>query len=608
MGRLHVKVAMRAWYLGALLPIAACAAHPEDAPTRPLATATASASPATTGSKARVMVQTGTGPHFLGENLLVDYCLANTSREPFSIDVGGDYRGSSRSLRFIVEVRDAAGTLVPDPDPEPYNLGGLGYSPTLQPGEKWCQSLPLVRYARIDAPGKYSLRVTHDLGWPEGTAPAGQGTIELVMPNAVQAEAVVARMESLPCDPNTSAGKVSRPYADFSALRYDVYVAPLLRRARKGSLDAISGLSWIPTPDATRALIGLLQASDPKARRAAVDGLNLRLPDPALAGALGPRNPLGNELPAQRKYLSAQAWQPGFADEVRTAARRLLASADVGDLQPGAFMLEAVGTAADAPDLVSALTRAILRTQTEPREAGVYPVPRGACQELLRAAQILLGRGLRAPVAPKSEGELAVWLLAVGQGAHPTGWEASLGRALRHPVPYLRALALDNTPAALPMRLEPAVSANLAHADIDVQIAATLLVERAKLTSLVPGIIRIIERAKDPTQLTIASNAAYELGARTARGLALAGRLAEPDMFNAALGELAGLLDSHGYSSSGSPPPHAGAQLVERWRAFIEQHRLEIQAGTRIPLDENVPVDLVPPNWKLQHADGTDWP
>src|SRR5439155_18117595 len=90
---------------------------------------------------------------FLGENVLVDFCVVNTSDEPLEISVGGDYRGSSRSLRFKVETRDASGALVADPDPNPMNFGGMGYSPKIEPGKKWCQSLPLMRYARIEAPG-----------------------------------------------------------------------------------------------------------------------------------------------------------------------------------------------------------------------------------------------------------------------------------------------------------------------------------------------------------------------------------------------------------------------------------------------------------------------
>jgi len=611
----YVRTFMRAAFAGWILVAVGCgspAASPkiqEQPSVAALPSAThADAGAATTPSRARVTLHAGGGPRFLGENVLVDYCLENTSPEPFTIDVGGDYRGSSRSLRFAVEVRDAAGAVMPDPDPRPFNLGGLSYSPTLEPGEKWCQSLPLARYARIDVSGKYTLRITHDLGWPKGTAPAGEGSIELSMPDATQAEAVIARMDALPRDPNTSAGKVSVPYADFTALRYEVYVAPLLARARKGSVDALTGLAEIPTPSATRALVSLLGSADAKVARAAADGLAMRLPDPALGGTLGARNPFANELPEQRKYLSSHAWQPSFASDVRAAGRKLLASTDVGDVQRGAFMLEAVGTPADAVDLTAALGRAIERTRTEPREKGIYPVPRGACQELLRAATILFGRGAVLPAAPKNAGELGMWLVALGKGSRPAGWEAELGRALRHPIAYVRELALDNSPTPAPASLQPAIAADLAHADVDVQIAAVRLAERAKLTPLVKGVLGVVGRAKESMQLDIASNAAIVLGARYDCALLLASRLDEPDMLAPVLGRLVALLDEHGYGSSGTPSPALGAELAKRWKAFIQQHKAEIDAGKTIPIDATLPKDLLPPEWKLHRADGTEWP
>jgi hypothetical protein len=127
--------------------------------------------------KARIEIGVRKSLHFLGENVLVDFCVVNADATPLVIEVGGDYRGSTRSLRFKVEVRDAKGVAMADPDPEPFNLGGIGYSPKIEPGGKWCQSLALGRYARIDAPGRYTITATHDLGWPAKKAPSGTAII-----------------------------------------------------------------------------------------------------------------------------------------------------------------------------------------------------------------------------------------------------------------------------------------------------------------------------------------------------------------------------------------------------------------------------------------------
>src|SRR4026209_1829339 len=103
---------------------------------------------AQTTGKSRAVLTADKNAFFLGENVLVHYCFENTTTGPIKISVGGDYRGSTRSLRFKVTVTDDTGTVMPDPDPSGYSLGGLGSSPQIDPGGQWCQSLPLMRYAR----------------------------------------------------------------------------------------------------------------------------------------------------------------------------------------------------------------------------------------------------------------------------------------------------------------------------------------------------------------------------------------------------------------------------------------------------------------------------
>ena len=123
----------------------ACAAPASRAPSpSPIAPSPSSATTvapvvAPTAAKARVDLVVRKPKAFLGENVLVDFCLVNTSGAPFKIDVGGDYRGSSRSLRFKLKVTDAHGSVMPDPDPSPMNFGGLSYSPELAPGASWCR-------------------------------------------------------------------------------------------------------------------------------------------------------------------------------------------------------------------------------------------------------------------------------------------------------------------------------------------------------------------------------------------------------------------------------------------------------------------------------------
>src|SRR5438132_154339 len=115
---------------------------------------------------ARVVLSIDKPTFFVGENVLIHYCLENTSLTPFQFSYGGDSRGASRSLRFKMTVTDEHGATVADPDPTGYNEGGMGAAPTIAPQRHWCQSLQLMRYARIDLPGTYTVQVVHDLGWP----------------------------------------------------------------------------------------------------------------------------------------------------------------------------------------------------------------------------------------------------------------------------------------------------------------------------------------------------------------------------------------------------------------------------------------------------------
>lgn len=606
---------MSKWVSVASCVAFACASSTTNAPiaertveTPPSASARGAVTPAATDAHVELSVRKSS--HFLGENVLVDFCFVNGTDAPVKIDVGGDYRGSSRSLRFKLDARDSHGTVMPDPDPEKFNMGGLGYSPEIAPSEKWCQSLQLMRYARIDAPGTYAITATHDLGWPAGKAPTGTTTVTFEMPDAASAERVVTAMEALPANANGTAGKVSIAYQDFSSMRYDVYTAPLAKRAQLGKAYAIEGLAEIPTTNATRALVALLGHASKEIAHAAAQALAMRLPDPALTGQLGSRNPFDNDMSAQRKYLSSRAWDPAFADDVRTAARARLASPEVRDVKDGAFMLEAVGTNADAPDLIKALDAAIDRTRTESAEKDIYPVPRGACQELLRAADVLAARGYKPNASPKTPGEIAIWLVALPRATPlPVGWEGELAQAMKHPIAYVRQLALDHTPAHhVTPALVAMITTNLAHADADVVVSAAKLAEREGVTSVAPNVVAAMSK-QTGLRLNIVSNAARALGARFARAKALVARLSEKTAFDEVLGELTDLLDAHGRSTNGETTDVARALLPARWKTFVEAHRADIEAGRKVALtDASVTRDLVPPNWKLTRADGTEWP
>src|SRR5262249_15834343 len=57
---------------------------------------------------ARVSLVLDKPQYFLGENILVHFCVENVGAEAFTVETGGDYRGASRHLRFPATATNTA--------------------------------------------------------------------------------------------------------------------------------------------------------------------------------------------------------------------------------------------------------------------------------------------------------------------------------------------------------------------------------------------------------------------------------------------------------------------------------------------------------------------
>src|SRR5262245_60524825 len=90
---------------------------------------------------ARLTLELDRPRYFLGENVLIHLVVENVGGVPFRVEMGGDYRGANRHLRFTVVATDARGRQVPDPDPHQPCMGGLGYQKEIKPDEKHHESL-----------------------------------------------------------------------------------------------------------------------------------------------------------------------------------------------------------------------------------------------------------------------------------------------------------------------------------------------------------------------------------------------------------------------------------------------------------------------------------
>ena len=59
----------------------------------------------------KVVLELDKDQYYFGESILLHFCLENQGKEVFSYDVGSDYRGSSRALRFKVMAKDKDGNV-----------------------------------------------------------------------------------------------------------------------------------------------------------------------------------------------------------------------------------------------------------------------------------------------------------------------------------------------------------------------------------------------------------------------------------------------------------------------------------------------------------------
>lgn len=116
--------------------------------------------------------------------------------------MGGDYRGP-RAEWVRLEAVSADGETASDPlaPDAPIGVGGIGGHILVPPRATRSITDTPLRYLRLDRPGRWTVRMYHDLGMgpPQGDKDPrwATATITLVMPDAAQARAVLVQQERL---------------------------------------------------------------------------------------------------------------------------------------------------------------------------------------------------------------------------------------------------------------------------------------------------------------------------------------------------------------------------------------------------------------------------
>lgn len=550
----------------------------------------------------RLELQTDRKSYFIGENVLVHFVLKNAGTKPFTINVGGDYRGSGRPLRFDVSVNDSLGNPVEDAGYPTLDMGGLSYSPEIKLGADFTQSIPLLQYRRITTPGTYKIRITHDLGWKETAGlrrPVGEIVLDFKMPSSAEAEKIVSEMEQLPPRNPGSWGERMAGYADFGGLDAPVYLEPLLRRARAGEARALEGIARMRTPESTAALVELARSPDAKIALQAASNLNGRLPSP---------DP--GHLQGEKKHY----WNTDAQITVRLLAVDFLGKNDAKSVAAGADMLRVIGTPTDAPALLDALQHAIDKLISPRREPSdnILDQPQPV-RELVLALKTLKQRGYSVPEASLNEAGLLAYfaLLEEEPGPRPALWRRVVEVYSENAHFPTRLEAVNSFPSPLPADCVPLIKARLNDTDLGVIRAACATAGRSENPVFVPQLIEIITTENHPWLLREAANAAWQLGAREELRNAWVERLPDETLSPIALSYLEHIFDGLPGGSSGPNDLTRKERIAlrEEWKRFLAQHADELREGKKFKLgDPALPRALFgrTRTWKL--PDGSFWP
>jgi hypothetical protein len=563
--------------------------------------------------------------YFLGENILLRWRIRNAGDTPLKFSVGGDGRtpGAKRAIRFKVESYDEAGNPVPDPYPNPHNMGGFGGVGPLKPQEEHWEDLQLMRYREFTKPGKYTIQVYHDLGWekrdsdsdyryrdsseippPPREAPVVTAEINLVMPNAAQAREVVDEMLSLPENSNRTWGEKGQPYADFELLRYPVYLPIVKELSESGDARGLDAIGAMAFPEATGALIELMDHNHPEISAKAGSLLFQRAPY------------IYDTPPSRRSYLVERSWTDELKKLAMEPTWELLEGSDRDRLIRGARLVQSLGGKEDLPALVEVMERVLVTFRDDDVEQRAYLRPATACETLTGASLQLLRRGAKPTGEPTTPGQAAVWLMALGsdENFRPDGWRETLRGLARHDIPCIRDAALKQLPLPLAEADIELVAMAIDDKFEPVQGAACELAGKVKSEKFRGPLTKALEATDNEWVMRNAFSAAAECGVENDWRLEICVRRMRPrdNDWNMLMLQLLkdGAIESHGHS----------ARAIENWSSilpglrkswldFIEAHRQLLRKGTRFPAsDPPLSPAMFPPGYRIHRNGQPPWP
>lgn len=547
----------------------------------------------------QLTLQTDKTRFVLGENILIHFTVTNTGSTPITIEVGGDYRGAMRQTRFLVTAVDQDGKEAPDPYPSTMNMGGLVPTFTLKPNEQFIESLSLANYRELEKAGTYTITATHDLGLPKGTTPPkATVTITVTEPTPEQAKEILQQALSLPTDRNNTWGKRAQPYANFHSFRHPAYLPLVTKLAKDGDERGLLALSATQTPDATRALLGLLDSPHPEISSDALQALLTR-------------------VPGQRTQYAGHrlgGWDDSLKAPTLAAGWRLLSSNDREELFGGAYFVQNLATKESFPQALESADRILRLFANDTVEQDAYPRPITASDAMLDLLEGLLKAGATAPTDATTPARAAAFLLSLSQsGARPANWQATAVSLLSHEIPRIRALALEKLPNEAVPSAKEKIIALMEDPHLLVRVQACMLAERSKEASFTEPLIKVAATAQDQWLLGAAVFAAHSCKAPLdVLYETLAKRLDDPASASMVFDQMTGLVKSEGGSGSSGIDWEAVAKSGEvktQWLSLISSQREKIKAGEKFQIGAPpLTPALFPKGFSFHRTDGSSWP
>jgi len=254
----------------------------------------------------------------------------------------------------------------------------------------------------------------------------------------------------------------------------------------------------------------------------------------------------------------------------------------------------------------------------DPVEQNAYPRPMNASGSMIQAGWELVERGAPAPTDADTPGRAVLFMLALGKrdDFRPAGWQDTAAGLLRHPIPYVRSVTLENL-GGLPLdsTLEEAVVPLLDDRHVAVSVPACNLAGSLESERFREPLLAVLRATDDQWLLRAAQTAAIQCGAPRDRVLEICiDQLERPGpsdsrLHYAIFGLMIEVVEQEaGYGTSHTDWSQTGA-VCAAWREFLEDHREEIRAGNRFKIAEPpLTRSMFPRGFQFGRQDKPGWP